>query len=606
MSGREGQALGQHIAGEAAPAGLVQLHEAAADHMRAGRYLESETLCQQVLLRDPGHADTLHLMGLLCTLVGQFDHALEWLARAIRSAPKPLYLTTLGTVLLQQKRGADALKAFEKAVALDPDNAERWQSLGLALVELRRDQDAILAFQHAVKLAPDLWSAAEKAAMLLQRAARFEEALVYFNRCDALKPDHIPTLASRADTLLSLGRYADALSGFQRVRLLDPTNADACNRLGHCLSALSRYDEAVAAYDRAVTLGDRYAVKNRAIALEQLARFDQAAAGYRQAVAADASDAGAAWNLALLQLLTGDFAAGWAGREAARWKIPALVEGYPQLSGPLWQGSEPIDGKTVLLCPDEGLGDIIQFARYIPMLAAGGARVILIAQDELCPLLSGLPGLALCVPKSATSVPPYDVHCPLTSLPMVFGTRLDTIPAERCYLLSPAPDRVEMWDQRLGAHDRRRVGLVWSGNPRHNRDRARSMPFAMMAHVLDADALFVSLQKDPRAEDRPALEGRTDVVDLTAQLTDFVETAALVSCLDLVISVDTSVAHLAAALGRPTWLLLPYVPDYRWLLDRDDSPWYPTMRLFRQDARRDYAPVMERVCAELKAACRTE
>jgi ADP-heptose:LPS heptosyltransferase len=201
----------------------------------------------------------------------------------------------------------------------------------------------------------------------------------------------------------------------------------------------------------------------------------------------------------------------------------------------------------------------------------------------------------------ATILPPYDVHCPLTSLPLAFGTRLDTIPAKTSYLPAPPADRVTAWQKRLGAHDRLRVGLVWSGNPQHPRDRARSMPLRTMAGILDADATFVSLQKEPRAEDRPTLQERTDIVVLTDHLTDFVETAALVCCLDLVISVDTSVAHLSAALGRPTWILLPHTPDYRWLLDRQDSPWYPTMRLFRQDETRDYAKVIAGVHMELMA-----
>ncbi|MGJ4944236.1 tetratricopeptide repeat protein [Bradyrhizobium sp. HKCCYLS1011] len=603
MSGRENEkALVHDTAGQKAPDGVVQLHEAAIDHMRAGRHLDAQLCCQRALALDPGHADTLHLMGLLCIQTGQFDHAVEWLAGAIRRAPKPHYLTALGTALLQQGRGAEALKAFEKAVELEPDNAERWQNLGLILAELQRNHEAILSFQHALQLAPGSWEAANKAAILLRQAGRFEDALVYLNMCAELKPNDIQTFGLRSDVLRSLGRYAEALADLERVRLLDPTNADACNQMGNCLSALGRYEEALSAYDKAFALGDKHALKNKAIALEHFGRFDQAASCYRRALAEDANDASAEWNLALLQLLTGDFEAGWAGREAARWKIPILVEGYPKLSRPLWRGTEPIDGKTILVCPDEGLGDVIQFARYVPMLAARGARVILLVQDELYPLLSRLPGVAQCLPRSATTAPPYDLHCPLTSLPLAFGTRLDTIPAAASYLPAPAPDRVQTWEQRLGSHDRPRVGLVWSGNPRHPRDRARSMPFRTMVGLLDADATFVSLQKDPRAEDRPALLERTDMIDLTAHLTDFVETAALVSCLDLVVTVDTSVAHLSAALGCPTWVLLPYVPDYRWLLDREDSPWYPTMRLFRQDERRDYTPVIERVRAELDAA----
>ena len=199
------------------------------------------------------------------------------------------------------------------------------------------------------------------------------------------------------------------------------------------------------------------------------------------------------------------------------------------------------------------------------------------------------------------ALPAFDMYCPIQSLPLAFGTRLETIPSATPYLPAPAESRLRAWEDRLGPHDRLRVGLVWAGNPNHKNDHNRSIPLRMLARILDVDATFVSLQKDPRPDDKAMLLERTEIVDLTAHLTDFAETAALVSCLDLVITVDTSVAHLAGALGRPTWILLPYTPDYRWLLDRDDSPWYPTARLFRQDETRDYASVVDRVRSELIA-----
>jgi hypothetical protein len=198
-------------------------------------------------------------------------------------------------------------------------------------------------------------------------------------------------------------------------------------------------------------------------------------------------------------------------------------------------------------------------------------------------------------------LPPFDLHCPLSSLPLAFGTRLDTIPSALSYLPRPPAARIQAWETRLGPHLKLRVGLVWSGNPAHGNDRNRSIPLRMLTGILGIDATFVSLQKDPRPDDQATLRERSDIVDLTADLTDFVETAALVCCLDLVITVDTSVAHLSAALGCPTWILLPYTPDYRWLLDRDDSPWYPTARLFRQSVSRDYGEVLDRVRTELAA-----
>jgi len=586
---------------------IAALNEAARGYLGAGRYLDAQLCCQQALALDSDHADTLHLMGLLRIHTRQLDHALEWLSRAIRREPKTLYLTTLGTALLQLGRGGDALKAFEKAIELKPDDPDLWRNLGLAFGELRRGTEAIESFQQALKLAPRHFDAAHRLAILLHQAARFEEALACLNMCDELRPNNFQTLHMRWDTLRQLKRYDEAFADIQRAFLLDPTNANVCNDSANTLASLGRSEEALRWYDNALALRGNieHALRNKAIMLEQLGRIDEAIASYRRAILLDPSDAESQWNLALLQLLIGDFEAGWEGREAARWKIPVLVEGYPKLSRPIWQKIDPIAGKTILVCPDEGLGDVIQFARYVPMLAARGARVILIVQDSLYPLLSGLAGVAQCLPRSATEVPPYDVHCPLTSLPLAFETRLDTIPAETSYLPAPAGDRIEAWERRLASHDRLRVGLVWSGNPQHTNDRNRSMPFRMMARMLDADATFFSLQKDPRAEDRLELQERTDVIDLTDHLTDFVETAALVSCLDLVISVDTSVAHLSAALGRPTWILLPHAPDYRWLRDREDSPWYPTVRLFRQDASRDYTSVIGRAHRELQSRIAT-
>jgi hypothetical protein len=269
-----------------------------------------------------------------------------------------------------------------------------------------------------------------------------------------------------------------------------------------------------------------------------------------------------------------------------------------EFSQPRWLGKERIDGKTILLHTDEGLGDAIQFLRYAPMVAALGARVVVVVPDALCPLLSGLEGVSECIPLSETALPAFDLYCPLTSLPLAFGTRLDTIPSMTPYLSARA-ESLPAWEARLGARDGLRVGLVWSGNPKHRNDYNRSIPLSMLAPILDVGARFLSLQKDPRPDDKAFLLARPEIVDHTAELTDFAETAALISCLDLVITVDTSVAHLAGALGCPTWILLPHTPDWRWLLDRDDSPWYPSARLFRQDETRDYTSVVARVRHEL-------
>jgi len=568
--------------------------------MRAGRHAEAEAIGRSVLSLFPDHADSLHLMGLLALHRQQFDQAVEFLSQAIRRDPKPLYLTSLGTTLLSQGRREEGVQVFDKAVQLRPDDAELWKNLGVALVEAGRPDQAILTLEQALKLNPRHWDAAYRLALLLFQAERHKEALACFNVCADMQPDHFPTVYMRALALHSLGRFEEALAGHERALTLDPASADTCQNMGNTLRALFRQQEAIAWYDRSLALrpGSATVLGNKAVALAELRGFDEAITAYRQAIAADPGHAIAEWNLALLQLLLGDFEAGWA-RQEARWKTASLSVGYPAFSQPKWLGAESIAGKTVIAYANEGVGDTIHFVRYAPMLAARGAQVILVVHDQLCSLLSRVEGAAQCLPRSTSQLPNCDFHVPFSSLPLAFGTRLDTIPADAPYLSAPSA-RVQAWRQRLGAHDRLRVGLVWSGNPKHNNDRNRSLPLRLLAPLLDLDASFVSLQKDPRPEDRALLGEYRQIVDLTADLADFTETAALISCLDLVISVDTSVAHLAGALACPTWILLPYTPDYRWLLDRDDCLWYPTARLFRQAEPGNYADVVGRVRNELR------
>jgi tetratricopeptide (TPR) repeat protein len=576
------------------------LCEAGVGHMQAGRYLEAQLCCQQALATDGNHAESLHLMGLLSVRVEQYDHAVDWIVRAIRQQPRAEYLSSLGTTLQKLGRLDEALKALDKAVQLKPEDAELWMNLGNVLVDLERPADALLAFQHALKLNPRHWDAAYRCGFLLHKQGRSEEAVSYFDLSDKLQPNQAAILEMRAIALHCLKRFEEALADNRRAYALNPDNADTCNNIGGALQWLRRDAEALPWFDRALELRPNFiaAFINKASSLQQHHRFDEVFAIYHHMKTIAPDDAQAEWNLSLLHMLHGNFEAGWLGREA-RWKVHSVV--YPKVSEPLWLGEGSVEGKTILVCADEGLGDSIQFARYVPMLAARGARVILAVNNALHPLLSALPGVAQIFSKSASVLPAFDMHCPISSLPLAFGTRLDTIPSEISYLPAPAASRVQAWEDRLGPRNRLRVGLVWSGNPNHGNDHNRSIPLRTLSRILDVDATFVSLQKDARPDDKGAPGERTAIVDLTAHLTDFGETAALISCLDLVITVDTSVAHLAGALGRPTWILLPYMPDYRWLLNREDSPWYPTVRLFRQTETREYATVIDRVRGELLA-----
>jgi len=555
---------------------------------------------------DPENPETMNLMAVAHTEARQFDHAVEWASRAIRKDPKPQYLTTLGTALAKSGRIDEAIKVFDKAVGLKPGDATLWWRMGDALIEAGRSPEALLCFQHTLALDPRNGNAACKAGFILHGLRRFEEALLFFNKSLELLADHAFTLQMRSLVLKEMKRFEEALADSQRATELDPANADVCNNHGGVLHALGRRDEALIWYERSLQITPNQArpLTNKAAVLTELHRFDEAEATYERAIVADPNYAEAAWNLALLQMLRGNFEAGWRGREV-RWRIPVLAEAYPKFSGPMWLGEESVAGKTVVVCQDEGLGDAIQFARYVPLLASRGARVILVVDPPLCPLLSRLQGVSLCLPKlTGTALPPFDFHVPIDSLPLAFRTTYDNVPASESYLPPPDAGQVRTWESRLGPRERFRVGLVWSGNPKHQNDHNRSISLRAMSRILDIDATFVSLQNNPRPQDADFLRERGDVVDLSQHMTDFAETAALVSCLDLVLTVDTSVAHLAAALGRPTWILLPHTPDFRWLLHRDDNPWYPTVRLFRQTQTREYDSVLDRVRAELTALLR--
>ena len=615
-------------------AGTVgRLYEVGLGHMQAGRHLDAQLCCQQALALDPNHADTLHLMGVLSLHARQYDHALEWISRAIRQEPKAVYLTSLGSTLVNQGRSDEALNAFDKAVQLKPLDADLWRNLGSVLIEVKRPADAILSFQHALKLNPRHWDAANKVALVLYQSERFEEALPYYNLCDELEPNHFQTLYMRALTLQKLGRLDEALAdnkralavrpddaealfnrgillqelkrsdealaSYDRALAVRPDYAEALNNRGIILRGLKRFDEALANYDRALAVRPDYAeaLYNRGITLDELKRFDEALASYARALHARPDYVEAHWNEALLRLLTGDFSRGWAKYEW-RWKNESLAMPKRNFAQPLWLGEDAIDGKTVLLHSEQGFGDTIQFCRYVPLVAARGARVIAEVAGPLQELMSNLSGATQVISKG-NPLPDFDYQCPLLSLPLAFGTRLETIPSPTPYLHAPA-QASKAWQARLGPKTRPRIGLAWSGNAAHKNDQNRSIGLQFLSPLLDIGATFVSLQKDVRDADAAFLREREDILHFGDALKDFSDTAALISNLDLVISVDTSVAHLAGALGKPVWVLLTYVPDWRWLLDRDDSPWYPTARLFRQNDARTWDDVIARVRDRLR------
>jgi len=605
--------------------------------LQAGQLAQAEQCGRQALTIDQGHADSLHLMGMLCVVSKQYDLAIEWFAMAIRQKGDVAdYFVNLGMVLQRKERFDEALKSYDRALTLNPDQieiwirmaellqrqqrfdeaitcfdravtvdgerADIWYRMGELLQQQKRVDEAILSFDQALKVKPDYREAANAAGLLYLEAKRYEEALARFTRSIELDPGQAGAYNFLSCCQWPMRRFDEALANARKAYELAPDSPEITKNVGVILQRLDRQEEALPWLDKALALRPDFpsALNDRATTLFALRRIDEAFADLDRAIALDPECPDYYWNRSLLQLLVGDFDGGWQGREWGRKsRLVSFVD--RKFAEPRWFGEEPIAGKTILLHSDEGLGDTIQYSRYAAMVAKLGARVILEVQAPLQALLTGLEGVSLCLPKDA-ELPGFDLHCPIGGLPLAFKTRLETIPAASCYLPPLPQARLSAWQERLGAHDRLRVGLVWSGNPLHYNDRNRSTGLRQMSAIFDDRARFYSLQKDPRTEDRATLSERSDIIDHTEHLTDFVETAALISQLDLVVTVDTSVAHLAAALGRPTWILLPHTPDYRWLLDRDDSPWYPSVRLFRQDDSRTYDSALARVREELAAA----
>jgi Tfp pilus assembly protein PilF len=476
------------------------------------------------------------------------------------------------------------------AAALDVDSMLRE---AVALHRAGRFAEAEPLYLALLREDPHHFDAMHLLGVVRQQQGRHADAVDLIGRALALRPNDPAALSNRGLSLSALGRAHEALASCDQALRLKPDYADAHNNRGLALAALRRPAEALKSYEAALALAPSHidALNNRGIALFDFNRRDEALTCFDRVLALEPDHAHAHWNKAQVLLLAGDFARGWIEHEWRFASNPVLGRSFAQ---PFWHGDTSIEGKTILLHAEQGLGDTIQFCRYAPMVAAHGARVVLEVQRPLVELMRTLDGPADVVARG-DALPAFDLHCPLLSLPLAFGTEFATIPARTPYLTAPARD----WDSRLGVK-RPRIGLVWSGNPGHKRDAARSIPFYALMPVLDADATFVSLQKDVRSSDAAVLK-QTKIVDVADELSTFADTASLIAGLDLVISVDTSVAHLAGALGKPLWLLLPQVPDWRWLMDRDDSPWYPTARLFRQDATRAWGPVVARVRDALHA-----
>jgi len=497
------------------------------------------------------------------------------------------------------REGALALaeRRYKAVLARDPDHADALHLLGYLNYQAGRPVQALRYLAHALKHDGRSSALLSTYGLVLHALGRIGEALTQYDAALALAPDDADLLNRRGAACLRLDRAEEALATFDRVLARDAEHADALGNRGNTLVALNRPEEAIASYDAAIRLGGESAqlLTNRAHALRRLDRLDEAIADLDRALKRNPDFAEARFELALTQLARGETAEGWANYEC-RWQTGAFAVHRRSFKSPLWTGEQALAGRTVLLHAEQGFGDAIQFARYAPLVAERGATVVLEVQPELKRLMAGAAGVDRVVARGEKVVS-FDFHCPLMSLPRAFGTTVGSVPSATAFHVRDTD--VAAWAARL-PQGRPRIGVSWAGRGSHNNDINRSLPLARFARLSEGvDADFISLQYRPSEDERALLQGRGNVFDASPLLHDFADTAALMKNLDVVVSVDTAIAHLAGALAIPTLVMLPFAADFRWLRERADSPWYPSVTLFRQPRFADWPPVIEDVRAHL-------
>ncbi len=575
--------------------------ERAISAYRSGEFAEAARLCDAILAAEPRHLDAINMAGALALQAGNTPAALAHFSRAVEVAPDfSQGFNNRGVVLQQMKRWDEALASFVRAAAIEPAFVDAVYNRGVVLSEMKRWDEALQAYARALELDPRNARVHNNRGNVLQKLKRWDEALAGYQKALELRPDYPEALTNRGAVLRELRRWDEAVRDYGKALALRPDYAEALSNLGLALKEMNRWDEALRYCDRALQVrpGFPEALNNRGFVLHDLRRWDEALASYQQSIDARPDYAEPRWNMSLLHLLRGDYARGWDLFEW-RWKTEDIAPQFRAFAEPLWLGKEDIAGKTMLVHSEQGLGDTIQYARYVHEAAARGAHVIFETPAALRPLMASSFPEATIVAKNAFHGA-IDFQVPLVSLPLAFGTTVETIPARVPYL-AVEEARQREWTERLGPRTKKRIGIAWAGNPAQRNDHNRSMAFRHLAPLLEMDFEFHCLQKDLRPGDGEALMRLRQVRRWDAELGDFADTAALANALDLVISVDTSIAHLAGALGRPTWILLTWMADYRYFLDREDSPWYPSARLFRQPGAGDWDAVIERVRAALAA-----
>ncbi len=587
-------------------------------------------LIRRAIALNPNYAEAHYSLGNVLKDKWQLDEAIAAFRRAIALRPNfPDAYSNLGIALAENGQLDEAIAAFQQAIALRPTYAEAHSNLGNALREKGQLDEAIAACRRAIALQPNFAEAHYNLGNALKDIGQLDEAIVAFRQAIALKPNYAEVYSNLGNPLTDKGQLDEAIAAYRRAIALRPNIAEAHSNLGNALREKGQLDEAIAACRQAIVLRPNFAeaYSNLGVALADKGQLDEAIAAYRQAIAfrpnfAEAHGnlgkalkdkgqlddaiaacrraiaikpnfAGAHNNLSLAMLTRGDFQHGWEEHEW-RWKCKGFSSRPRDFTQPQWDG-RPLEGRTILLHAEQGFGDAIQFIRYVPLVQQRGGKIIVECPAGLQRLFQTMTASCQIVAEGQP-LPAFDLQCPLLTLPRVFQTNLANIPETVPYLHADT-ELSRTWQHRLADQSPAvNVGLAWAGSPIHKNDRNRSMKLARLAPLGQIPgARFVSLQKGEAAAEAKSPPANVELVDWTEELNDFADTAALIANLDLVIAVDTAVVHLGGAMAKPVWTLLPFVTDWRWLLEREDSPWYPSMRLFRQSSWGDWDSVITRV-----------
>lgn len=595
-----------------------------------GDLKEALAIYQQILDVEPNHLDALQLAGSIAGQTKCYVLAIELLSKAVQVNPKHVHtFFNLGIAYQALNQFESAISSYDSAIKLKPDFANAYFNHGNASMAIYNFRDAVASYEKFISLKPDFAVAYFNLANALRALNEMDAAIISYDKAIRIMPNFPSAYINKGLALYALEKFKLALASYDEAIKLMPEFAEAYYNRGNALKKLNQFDAAVASYDKAInfkpdcveaysnkgvalddskqsdaaiasyniaiSVNPSYveAYSNRGIAEVKLQKFDAAIESYDQAININPNYADAYWNKSALKILLGEYEEGWRLWEW-RWKAKELASYVRNFTQPLWLGQSSIKDQAILIHAEQGLGDSIQFCRYIAMLEALAPKeIILEVPKALMLLLSSLKNQVTFI-EQGHATPEFDLHCPMMSLPHAFKTIVATIPADIPYLFSEE-SKAKRWQDKLGPITKPRIGLVWSGSTTHKNDHNRSLLLKQLTPLFDLPFEFHSLQKEIRPNDLEALNTLKQVHQHQDALSDFTDTAALIENMDLVISVDTSVAHLAGAMGKEVFILLPFAPDYRWMLDRSDSPWYPTASLFRQPEIDDWYSVIDKV-----------